>query len=79
MTLEEVFKLEYTILSALSNAKCDYEIALKDYGEDDFITLLAKQDMDKLLEAKSILEKERKEILSKYTPEEVDNIIAELI
>lgn len=58
MTLEECYKVRSTLIFAYASAKCDYEINVKDYGEDDFITLQAKQDMDRLAEARDILSRE---------------------
>lgn len=79
MTLSELFKVQNALLFAYANAKCDYEISVKDYGEDDFVTLMAKQDMDRLDNAKKILEKEHKEIASKCSKEEVDRVLEEVM
>lgn len=79
MTLSEVYKVENSIVFAYASAKSDYEINLKDYAEDDFVTLMSKQDMKRLEEAKQIIEKERKEITAKYTQEQINRVLDEVM
>lgn len=58
MTLEECYRVDNALLFSYAAAKCEYEISVKDYGEDDFLTLQAKQDMDRLAEAREIMKRE---------------------
>lgn len=79
MTLEECYRVDNALLFSYAAAKCDYEISVKDYGEDDFMTLQSKQDMDRLTEAREILKRECERITNKQAADAALKMAAEVI
>ena len=61
MTFTELLIVQVALEQALCYAKCDYKIRLKDFGEDDFCTIMAKEDMEKYQGALDVIKKVKEE------------------
>ena len=56
MNYAEMNELRLILLRALTYAEVDYEIALKDCGENDFITKSRKGDLEKFNRGMEIID-----------------------